>query len=160
MIYLYISLGWLVISVCYLACSLGNKNERPPWYDFLLGWPALLIIIICCAPRDLKHWHYHNWPTSKPRKGRGRVEKIDLTWGAGGNQYTTIDGIRYATFWNALDIDWKVGEIVYFEFYWERLHLGANEYKNVVHANNIRSAFLEDKASGALSLPPDLLIDD
>lgn len=160
MIYLYIFLTWLAISICYMVYSLGNKTEQPPWYDLILGWPALLIVIICCAPRDIKHWCYHNWPTAKPRVGRGRVEKIDFTWGAGGNQYTTIGGISYATFWNALDIDWKVGEIVNFEFYWDRLHLGANNYKVVVHARNIRSAFLEEQVARANAPHPDLLIDD
>ena len=30
----------------------------------------------------------------------GKVEKIDFTSGGAGNQWTTINGVRYATWWD------------------------------------------------------------
>lgn len=30
----------------------------------------------------------------------GTVENVELTFGSAGNQWTTIDGVRYATWWN------------------------------------------------------------
>lgn len=33
----------------------------------------------------------------------GTVEKVELTFGSAGNQWTTIDGVKYATWW-----DWGV----------------------------------------------------
>ena len=47
----------------------------------------------------------------------GTVEKIDYTQGGAGNQWTTIDGKRYATWWNIMKIDWKVGDRVTFRPY-------------------------------------------
>lgn len=42
----------------------------------------------------------------------GVVERVELT--LGGNQYTTIDGIRYMTLWDALTRNWKEGDVVQF----------------------------------------------
>lgn len=47
----------------------------------------------------------------------GKVENFDFTFGGAGNQWTTIDGVRYATWWNALTKDWEVGDRVTFEPY-------------------------------------------
>lgn len=47
----------------------------------------------------------------------GTVEKIQYTSGGAGNQWTTIDGIRYATWWNITTRDWREGDQVTFEKY-------------------------------------------
>ena len=47
----------------------------------------------------------------------GTVEKVDFTLGSAGNQWTTIGGKRYATWWNFNSKDWKVGDIVKFRHY-------------------------------------------
>ena len=47
----------------------------------------------------------------------GTVEKIDFTSGGAGNQWTTIDGTRYATWWDIRTKDWRLGDAVSFEAY-------------------------------------------
>jgi hypothetical protein len=47
----------------------------------------------------------------------GVVENIEFTYGGAGNQWTTIDGIVYATYWDAGTIDWKIGDTVAFTTY-------------------------------------------
>lgn len=44
----------------------------------------------------------------------GKVEKIEFTSGGAGNQFTTISGTRYATWWDVCTKDWKSGDIVAF----------------------------------------------
>ncbi len=136
---------WFIAGVVYILRNLGNKHTPEPWYAWVLGAPAMLFIVIWCAPRDLREWWYLHYPYASPRIMEGRVEKADFTWGQGGNQWTTInhgrDHIRYATFWDAYSKDWEIGEMVQFEARWERLHLGRNEYKRVLHARNIKSLY-------------------
>jgi len=48
---------------------------------------------------------------------QGTVEKIDFTQGGAGNQWTTIDGVRYATWWDVRTRDWHIGDQVSFETY-------------------------------------------
>jgi hypothetical protein len=58
----------------------------------------------------------------KPAKlETGVVDGFQLTFGGAGNQWTTINGKRYATWWNALTMDWKVGDTVTFRPYKSRL---------------------------------------
>ena len=45
----------------------------------------------------------------------GIVEDVKFTFGSFGNQWTTIDGVRYATYWDAATTDWKRGDKVCFE---------------------------------------------
>lgn len=45
----------------------------------------------------------------------GKVEKIDFTHGGAGNQWTTISGIKYATWWDLRTKDWAVGDVVAFK---------------------------------------------
>ena len=67
----------------------------------------------------------------------GVVEKIDFTHGGAGNQWTTISGVRYATFWDFRSIDWKVGDTVTFE----AVDLALWEDSPVLpHANKISKA--------------------
>lgn len=47
----------------------------------------------------------------------GTVDAIRFTSGGAGNQWTTIDGVDYATWWDARRADWKVGDVVSFETY-------------------------------------------
>ena len=44
----------------------------------------------------------------------GVVEAISFTSGGAGNQWTTIGGVKYATWWDARDKDWKQGDRVRF----------------------------------------------
>lgn len=44
----------------------------------------------------------------------GVVEKVEFTHGGAGNQYTTIDGVRYITFWDIRTKNWKEGDTVHF----------------------------------------------
>ena len=44
----------------------------------------------------------------------GVVQKVEYTHGGAGNQFTTIDGIRYTTFWDIRTRDWKEGDTVQF----------------------------------------------
>jgi hypothetical protein len=45
----------------------------------------------------------------------GTVEKVEYTQGGAGNQWTTISGVRYATYWDIRTRDWSVGDVVSFE---------------------------------------------
>lgn len=45
----------------------------------------------------------------------GKVEAIRFTQGSPfGEQWTTIDGYEYATWWDIRTKDWKVGDLVHF----------------------------------------------
>ena len=85
----------------------------------------------------------------------GKVEKIDFTQGGAGNQWTTIDGIRYATFWDIRTKNWKVGDTVLYRPYTAALWHGHPE---IPHATDIRKVpcehDFEAKAQdgGALSM--------
>lgn len=138
-IVLIVLLIWSIAGFLWFFKNLGNKNKPDPWYAGVLMAPVMLIIVVFTAPRDFKHWLNRSWPYGR-RVGRGRVDKVELTWGAGGNQYTTINGVKYATYWDFRSKDWEVGQVVDFEFYWDDLHLGANEYDRVVHADKIKAA--------------------
>lgn len=46
----------------------------------------------------------------------GTVEKIDFTSGGAGNQFTTIDGKRYATWWDFKQ-GVRVGAVVWYQPY-------------------------------------------
>lgn len=47
----------------------------------------------------------------------GTVENVEYTQGGLGNQWTTIDGVKYATWWDVRSIDWRVGDKVEHEPY-------------------------------------------
>lgn len=128
---------WLVISVTYFYMKIGDKYQKSPRYEWLLMFPVLIILKLQRIPVDVYYWWYIHKPWGV-RKARGRVEHCELTWGAGGNQWTTINGIKFATYWNVLDKDWITGQVVTFEFYWDDLHVGRNVYRHVLHAKKIR----------------------
>lgn len=44
----------------------------------------------------------------------GVVQKVEYTHGGAGNQFTTIDGVRYTSFWDIRTRDWKEGDNVHF----------------------------------------------
>lgn len=46
---------------------------------------------------------------------RGIVEDVRFTEGGAGNQWTVIDGKKYATYWDVRTTDWKVGDTVTFQ---------------------------------------------
>lgn len=45
----------------------------------------------------------------------GKIEKIAFTQGGAGNQWTTISGEKYATWWDIRSRDWNEGDIVAFK---------------------------------------------
>lgn len=57
--------------------------------------------------------------SGRVREGRERregvVQNVDFTTGSDGRQWTTIDGVRYATWWDISTKNWKVGERVTFD---------------------------------------------
>lgn len=48
------------------------------------------------------------------KKITGVVEKVEYTHGGAGNQFTTIGGVRYTTFWDIRTRNWKEGDTVQF----------------------------------------------
>jgi hypothetical protein len=68
---------------------------------------------------------------------RGTIQKVEFTSGGAGNQYTTIDGIVYATWWNFDTKDWKTGDVVTFYSYKRPLWSGQS---SVVCAQGIKKA--------------------
>lgn len=50
-------------------------------------------------------------------KKTGRVDDLQFTSGSAGHQWTTIDGVRYATWWDATEKGWRKGDTVTFEHY-------------------------------------------
>jgi hypothetical protein len=71
----------------------------------------------------------------------GVVENVEYTSGSAGNQWTTISGVRYATWWNVMTRDWKVGDTVTFQSYEATLWSGQPK---VPGAQNIRKAVLQE----------------
>lgn len=67
----------------------------------------------------------------------GVVEKIAYTSNGAGNQWTTIDGVKYATWWNVHTMDWSRGDTVTFEAYERPLWHGQ---PSVLCAQRIRKA--------------------
>ncbi len=63
-------------------------------------------------------------PTPTPALSRGRVDDIQFTSGGAGNQWTYIDGQRYATWWDVRTKDWKRGDSVTFRPYMRALWHG------------------------------------
>lgn len=64
----------------------------------------------------------------------GIVESIKFTSGGAGNQWTTIDGVRYATYWDIRRTNWKRGDRVTFNVYDAPLWSGMSP---IPHADNI-----------------------
>lgn len=46
---------------------------------------------------------------------RGVVQHVAFTQGGAGNQWTTIDGVKYATWWDFTTKDWRTGDTVTYE---------------------------------------------
>lgn len=44
----------------------------------------------------------------------GVVEDVQFTSSGMGNQWTTINGVRYCTFWDVRNRDWEIGDMVKF----------------------------------------------
>ena len=57
----------------------------------------------------------------------GKIEKLELSFGGMGNQWTTIDGRLYATWWDYKE-GWKVGDIVE--------HKPFQEHSPYIHSRN------------------------
>lgn len=128
-------LGWTVVSIIYVLMNLGNKYGTDAWYDWVLGAPVLLLIIILCAPRDLRIWFRRRWPYQEPRQAIGRVELGGI--GSDGRSITVHDSslgpkpMRFAASFDPQDIDWEEGIVVTYEVYWDN---------RVPHARNIKKA--------------------
>lgn len=65
----------------------------------------------------------------------GTVEAVQFTCSGAGNQWTTISGVRYATYWDIRTTDWKVGDRVNFRAFRSSLWTGSPE---INHADSIR----------------------
>lgn len=65
----------------------------------------------------------------------GKVDNWSLTHGGAGNQWTVIDGIKYATYWDFQTMDWNTGDTVEFEVIQQPLWTGS---KPIAHAQNIK----------------------
>lgn len=64
----------------------------------------------------------------------GFVENVEFTQDGAGNQWTTIDGVEYATYWDMHTKNWKVGDRVAFTVENASLFLGQPK---IQHARNI-----------------------
>lgn len=71
----------------------------------------------------------------------GIVQKVEYTHGGAGNQFTTIDGVRYVTYWDIRNRDWKEGDAVSFQAVERSLWEGQPK---AVHAENIHKMELLD----------------
>lgn len=60
-----------------------------------------------------------------PGPAQGIVQSVEYTHGGIGNQWTTIDGVRYATFWDIRTRDWNEGDKVAFTWVMHSLWDGA-----------------------------------
>ena len=67
--------------------------------------------------------------------GVGTVEKVEFTSGGAGNQWTWIDGVKYATWWDVRTKDWRRGDRVTFDAYEAPLWSGQAP---ILCARNIR----------------------
>lgn len=65
----------------------------------------------------------------------GVVESVRYTSGGAGNQWTTIDGVRYATYWDVRKTDWREGDTVTFTASERGLW---SDSPPIPHADNIR----------------------
>lgn len=153
MIYLIFMTVWFLAGMAWFISNVGNKYMKDRWWHWVIATPFMLCVYIFFLPREIKCWLFMNWRFGV-RKVRGRVEKTEYTWGKGGNQWTTINGVKFATYWNALDRDWKDGEMVCFEFYWDRLHMGGNVWKTVLHAQNIEKMVEQNESEYPVFHPP------
>ena len=70
----------------------------------------------------------------------GVVEDVTFTNGGAGNQWTTIEGVRYATYWNALTRDWKVGDTVSFVPTAQPLWSGGENIPHAAHIHKVSNA--------------------
>jgi len=76
----------------------------------------------------------------------GTVQKVGFTSGGAGNQFTTIDGVKYATYWDIRRIDWRTGDMVTFDAYMAPLWTGHPE---IPHAQNIHKVAAQLAATEA-----------
>ena len=53
----------------------------------------------------------------KNAEKQGVVTKIEFTAGGAGNQWTYIDGVKYATWWDTRTKNWTTGDVVSFIAY-------------------------------------------
>lgn len=78
---------------------------------------------------------------TKPKLRLGVVQSTELTFGSAGHQWTTIDGVVYATYWDFRTRDWTVGDAVVFESFRDCL---MGQSHRTLQAKNIRKATPED----------------
>lgn len=76
-------------------------------------------------------------PVQEPQEMSGVVEKIEYTSGGFGNQFTTIDGVRYVTFWDSRSVNWKTGDTVDFTAVYQPIWPGQ---ATMLHAKNINKS--------------------
>lgn len=76
----------------------------------------------------------------------GVVEDISYTMNGAGNQWTTIDGVRYATFWDIRTKEWDKGDRVRFDCFEAPFFYG---HPPVLQATNISRISETEKGSSA-----------
>lgn len=74
----------------------------------------------------------------------GIVEKVTFTRGGAGNQWTTISGTEYATFWDVRTKDWKVGDEVTFHKHSASLW---SDTAKIPHASGIKKVVAGETAT-------------
>jgi hypothetical protein len=75
-------------------------------------------------------------PDDQPKKGLiGTVKDVRFTVGGVVSQWTTIDGLRCATYWDPREREWNIGDRVEFDLTFRPL---SDSSKKIPHAENIR----------------------
>lgn len=75
--------------------------------------------------------------TTKTKTRIGVVQNTELTFGSAGHQWTTIDGVAYATYWDWHTRDWGTGDTVVFRPFKARL---MGQSSRTLQADDIRKA--------------------
>lgn len=83
-------------------------------------WPTLRVskagtVLSSAAPRGGRGQELGGHEYINGTMKVGIVERVEFTSGGAGNLWTTIEGVTYATWWDAREADWKVGDRVRFE---------------------------------------------
>ena len=75
----------------------------------------------------------------------GVVQAVEYTHGGAGTQYTTIDGVRYVTYWDIRTRNWKEGDRVRFTAVERSLWTGSPKALFAENISNIESAEIVSK---------------
>lgn len=99
--------------------------------------------------RKFQHWVARKYGIKVTMQGV--LSEVCLTFGGPGNQWTTIGGDRYATYWNVFQKDWMVGDRVKYDAFYAPLMGGSYP---VFQADNIRKINDENGSLPSAGLEP------